>query len=356
MTSPTEQLVEDVASVYFGTLGISTKRGVEIDDAGERGDMAHYVLQGRLAAALHRLNPVLPHGTIEEVLRVVSHTPHPTLIQNNRWFHSLLTDGVEVEYSDAASGEMRGRRARLVDFENPGANDLLVARQLTVTGPSGKRIRLDLTVFLNGLPVAVIELKPPTDTEADLGVAIQQLSRYKETVPDLFVTNLALVVSDGLLTRVGSITSDHSRFMPWRPAEGGAPTLEALIRGLFEPRILVDYLQNCVFFEEDERGEIAKKIAGYHQFRAVRKMRASVLDHLKSPSGKGDGRGGGDLAHTGIGQVPYHADAGRCADPRTANGQPYRCHGYGPQRLGRPTLRHLCRRSCAVGGDPGSGR
>ena len=209
MTAPTEQLVEDVASVYFGALGISTKRGVEIDDAGERGDTVQCVLQGRLTAVLHRLNPVLPHGTIEEVVRVVSHPPHPTLIQNNRWFHTLLTDGVEVEYPDAASGEMRGGRARLVDFENPGANDLLVVRQLTVVGPSGTRIRPDLTVFLNGLPVAVIELKDPADVEADLGVAIEQLGRYKEAAPDLFVPNLALVVSDGLLTRVGSITSDH---------------------------------------------------------------------------------------------------------------------------------------------------
>ena len=149
-----------------------------------------------------------------------------------------------------------------------------------------------MTVFLNGLPVAVIELKDPTDTEADLGAAIQQLSRYKKTVPDLFVANLALVVSDGLLTRVGSVTSDRSRFMPWRAAEGGPPTLEVLIRGLFEPRMLVDYLKTCVVFEEDGRGAIAKKIAGYHQFRAVRKMRASVIDHLKPPSGEGDGRGG----------------------------------------------------------------
>ena len=262
MTAPTEQLVEDVASVYFGTLGISTKRGVEIDDAGERGDTAHCVLQGRLTAALHRLNPVLPHGTIEEVVRVVSHPPHPTLIQNNRWFHTLLTNGVEVEYPDAISGEMRGGHARLVDFENPGANDLLVVRQLTVTSPSGTRIRPDLTVFLNGMPVAVIELKDPADVEADLGLAIEQLGRYKEVAPDLFVPNLALVVSDGLLTRVGSITSDHDRFMPWRPAEGGAPTLEALIRGLFEPQVLVDYLQTCVVFEEDERGEIRQEDRG----------------------------------------------------------------------------------------------
>ena len=292
MTAPSEQLVEDVASVYFGTLGISTKRGVEIDDAGERSDTTQCILQGRLATVLHRLNPILSHDTIEEVIRVLSRPPHPTLIQNNRWFHTQLTGGVEIEYLDNTISEIRGRRARLVDFEDPGANDLLVVRQLTVTGPLGTRIRPDLTVFLNGLPVAVIELKDPASAEADLGVAIEQLNSYKETAPDLFVSNLALVVSDGLLTRVGSITSDRSRFMPWRPAEGGAPTLEALIRGLFEPRTLVDYLRTCVVFEENERGEIAKKIAGYHQFRAMRKTRASVLERLKPPAGAGDGCGG----------------------------------------------------------------
>ena len=291
MTQFTEQLVEDVAAVYFDALGISTKRGVEIDDERER-NTAQCILQGRLTTVLHRLNPLLPHETVKEVVRVLSRPPHQTLIQNNRWFHTLFTNGVEVAYPDTGSGEIRGGRAHLVDFENPEANDLLVVRQLSITGLSGTHIRPDLTVFLNGLPVAVIELKAPADAEADLGAAIEQLSRYKKTAPDLFVPNLAMVVSDGLLTRVGSITSDHSRFMPWRPTEGGEPTLEALIRGLFEPRTLVDYLQNCVAFEEDERGEIAKKIAGYHQFRAVRKMRASVLDHLKPPSGEGDGRGG----------------------------------------------------------------
>ena len=296
MSSPTEQLVEDVASVYFGAIGATTKRGVEIDAAGERGDASQVTLKGRLAAALHRLNTDLPHDSIEEVVRILSRPPHPTLIQNNLWFHSLLTDGVAVEYREAKSGETRGGSARLVDFDNPGANDLLVVRQLTAAGASGKVIRPDLTVFLNGLPVAVIELKDPTDTLADLGVAIDQFDRYMQTAPDLFVSNLALVVSDGMLTRVGSITSERSRFMPWRPIDdregGGAPTLEALIRGLFDPRMLVDYLRTCVTFEEDERGEIAKKIAGYHQFRAVRKARTSVLTRLKPPCGTGDGRGG----------------------------------------------------------------
>ena len=292
-SSPTEHLVEDIAAVYFGAIGATTKRGVDIDDAGERSNAAEVLLKGRLSAALHRLRPDLPHDAVEEVVRILSRPPHPTLIQNNRWFHAQLTDGVEVEYRDAKSGETRGGRARLVDYDDPAANDLLVVRQLSVVGPSGKIIRPDLTVFLNGLPVVVIELKDPADTQADLNVAIDQLDRYAQTAPDLFVPNVLLAVSDGMLTRVGSITSGRSRFMPWRPLDGGgAPTLEAMIRGLFEPRALVDYLRTCITFEEDERGEIVKKIAGYHQFRAVRKARASVLASLRPPSGVGDGRGG----------------------------------------------------------------
>lgn len=291
-SSPTERLVEDVASVYFGAAGAATKAGTEIDDAGERGDASQFLLHGRLTAALHRLNPDLPHYTIEGVVRMLARPPHPTLVQNNRWFHGLLTDGVEVEYRDPKSGETRGGFARMIDFEHSEKNDLLVVRQLTVAGPSGKWIRPDLTVFLNGMPIAVIELKDPTDTEADLGSAIGQFDRYMWTAPDFFMPNVLLVASDGLLTRVGSITSGLNRFMPWRPAEGGQPTLEALIRSLFEPRVLLDYLRTCVTFEEDERGDIAKKIAGYHQFRAVRKARASVLASLKPPSGQGDGRGG----------------------------------------------------------------
>ena len=238
MMQPTEQLVEDVASVHFDDLGIPTRRGVEIDDAGERGDTSQVILQSRLETALHRINSFLPHETIEGVVRVLSDPPYPTLIENNRWFHDLLTRGVEVEYPDPASGELRGGRANLVDFDDPGENDLLVVRQFTVTGPSGRRVRPDLTVFLNGLPVAVIELKAPAADEASQDAAINQLGRYKETVSDLFVTNVALVVSDGLLTRVGSITSNRNRFMPWRSSEGGAPTLEVLIRGLFEPEFL----------------------------------------------------------------------------------------------------------------------
>ena len=290
-----ELTAELAAAAWFESVRIHVISASDLTDERQFGP-GSLILTTVMSGVIRRLNPDLPHDTHEAVVRVLSRPPHPTLIQNNRWFHALLTDGVEVEYRDAKSGETRGGRSRLVDFDNPAANELLVVRQLSVAGPSGKIIRPDLTVFLNGLPIAVVELKDPTDTQADLGVAIDQLDRYRQTAPDLFVPNLALVVSDGMLTRVGPITSGRSRFMPWRPIDdregGGAPTLEALIRGLFEPRTLVDYLRTCVTFEEDERGEIAKKIAGYHQFRAVRKTRASVLARLKPPSGTGDGRGG----------------------------------------------------------------
>ena len=290
-----ELTAELAAAAWFESVRIPVMSASELTEEGQFAP-GSVILTTVLSGVLRRLNPHLPHDAIEEVVRILSRPPHPTLIQNNRWFHALVTDGVEIEYQESNSGETRGDRARLVDFDNPATNDLLVLRQLSVAGASGKIIRPDLTVFLNGLPVAVIEMKAPTDTQANLGVAIDQLDRYMQTAPDLFVSNLVLVVSDGMLTRVGSITSGRSRFMPWRPIDdregGGAPTLEALIRGLFDPRTLVDYLRTCVTFEEDERGEIAKKIAGYHQFRAVRKVRASVLARLKPPSGTGDGRGG----------------------------------------------------------------
>lgn len=286
-----EATLELSALAWFGTIRFQVLAASEVNFVAYRQAPSKLLLE-RCLAAIPRLNPLLPHDACEQVIRVLSRPPYPTLIENNRWFHSLLTGGVPVEYRDPATGEMRGAHARLVDFEESRNNELLVVRQLTVAGPQGRHFRPDLTVFLNGMPVALLELKDPTDPSATLDVAIDQLHRYQEIAPALFIPNLLLAVSDGLLTRVGSLTSDASRFSPWRPEEGGEPSLEALIRGLFAPERLVDYLATCVAFEEDERGGIAKKIGGYHQFRAVRKARSSVLEHLKAPLGMGDGRGG----------------------------------------------------------------
>jgi len=279
---PAEFLVEESAVAWFGTIGYALELGSDVREGSEASEPFEQVLiPHRLASAAGRLNSELGGQAIAEALRILSHPPHPTLIENNRWFHTLLTDGVEVDFKDPHTGETRGGRARLIDFDSPAANDFLVVRQLAVQGTSGKFIRLDLVVYVNGLPLALIELKDPTNPDADLWAAVEQFGRYKQTAPDLFVPNVLLVASDGLLTRVGSITSDRSRFMPWRPAEGGQPTLEALIRGLFEPAAFLDYIRSCVVFEEDERGNIAKKIAGYHQFRAERKARARVVTALK---------------------------------------------------------------------------
>lgn len=292
---PTEDFVEEVTIGLLQSLDVPNRSGAQIDEAGDRMGGTTGVLYRPLSSALHRLNASLGSSGCEEVLRLLMRPPYPSLVENNRWFHDLLTNGVQVEYKDAVTGETRGGRARLIDFDTPTNNDFLVVRQLTVVGANGKMIRPDLVLYVNGLPLVVIELKDPANTSATLDVAINQLERYKQTAPDLFTQNLLLVVSDGLLTRVGSITSSRQRFTPWRPSHGGEPTLEALIRELLNPAALLDYLLSCVAFEEDGRGTIVKKVAGYHQFRAMRNARASVIGAIKTPERNGDetaGKGG----------------------------------------------------------------
>jgi type I restriction enzyme R subunit len=300
VTRPTEQFVEDAVIAQCSAAGLPTRRGAELDDAGERANLSAVLLMNRARAAVRKLNPELLDATADAVAVSLARPPHPTLIENNRWFHSLLTGGVEVEYKDPKTGETRGGRAKLIDFDRPANNDFLVVRQLTIQGENGRTIRPDVMLFVNGLPLVIIELKDPANTAADLNVAIDQFGRYQQVSTDLFVPNLLLAVSDGLLTRVGSITSGRQRFTPWRPASGGEPTLEALIRELLNPTDLLDYLRSCVAFEEDERGNIGKKIAGYHQFRAVRKARAQVLAAMKTPAAEviHKGKPGGVVWHT----------------------------------------------------------
>jgi type I restriction enzyme R subunit len=295
MSRLTEQDIEKASLRALASIGFAALTGRSDLDESEAADRSSGALTARLAAAIARFNTQLGEAVSRVLALSIGNTPFPTLAENNRWFHDLLTNGVPVEYKDPNTGETRGGRARLIDFDSPANNDFLVVRQLAVAGVNDKTIRPDLVLYVNGLPLVVIELKDPANTTADLNAAIDQLGRYKTIAPDLFVPNLLLVASDGLLTRVGSITSGRQRFTPWRPASGGEPTLEALIRELLNPETLLDYLRSCVAFEEDERGNIVKKVAGYHQFRAVRKTRASVIGAIKTPDRQGDeaaGKGG----------------------------------------------------------------
>lgn len=290
-----EDIVEQAALGWFEALGYDTARGADISVGADyplRKSYEDVVLLPRLKAALRKLNPELPEDAIGQAATLASRPPEPTLEHNNRWFHRLLTDGADVEYR-TTDGAIRGDKAKLFDWHNVSANDFLVVRQMTIKNGEHTR-RPDLVVFLNGLPVAVIELKDPTNEEATLWTAFDQLQDYKTAIPALFAYNEILVISDGDQSRTGSLTADQDRFTPWRSIKDdsfpGEPTLETVITGLFRQDALLDYLAHCIVFEEDERtGHIIKKIGGYHQFRAVRKARERVICALKP---EGDGRGG----------------------------------------------------------------
>lgn len=293
-----EGIIERAALGWFEALGFDITRGADISpgaDSPLRDRHERVVLEPRLRSALRKINRQLPDEAIEQAVRKVMRPPEPTLEQNNRWFHHLLTDGVDVEYR-TPNGEIRGDKAWLVDFQQPALNNRLVVQQFTVRCGNATR-RPDLIVFFNGLPLVVLELKDPTNEQADLWTAYRQLQDYKAKIPSLFTYNALLAISDGDRTRVGSLTAGSDRFSPWRSIEDarapGEPTLEALIHGLFQPGQWEDYLRHCITFEEDERSAaIIKKVAAYHQFRAVLRARDSVKAALKAPAGLGDGRGG----------------------------------------------------------------
>lgn len=300
-----ERDIEFAALDLCQKVGYALRYGPELGPdaaAAERSGHQTVILIPRLEQAIRKLNPRLNATSREQACRAILTPPtQPTLVEANRWMFTILSDGVEVEHRHGETGEVRTLRAKVIDFENPANNDFIAVQQLTVAGPSGKAIRADLVLYINGLPLVVIELKDPADPQATLATAVDQLRGYVRAVPDLFVPNVMMVASDGLLTRVGSITSGPQRFMPWRPGAGGMPSLESLIGELLEPRALLDYLRSCIVFEEDERANITKKIAGYHQFRAVRKARASVLAALKPPVGINTGEDagkGGVIWHT----------------------------------------------------------
>ncbi len=278
-----ENHLEQLALTWFQDTGWDYRAGPDIapdSDTPQRGDYRQVLLQGELREALARLNPQIPAAVLDEVANQLAKPDHPSLIQSNRAFHEALIGGVPVEVE--IDGERRGDRVVLVDFENPERNRFLVVNQFTVQGSKQPR-RPDLVCFINGLPIAVIELKNLAAEQVGIKDAFHQLQTYKGEVADLFVFNAALVASDGLQARIGSLTASFERFMPWRTVknENDRPLLEfeleKVVRGFFAPALLLDYLRYFVLFETAD-GQVVKKIAAYHQFHAVRAaVKAAVI-------------------------------------------------------------------------------
>ncbi|MCY7389096.1 MAG: DEAD/DEAH box helicase, partial [Burkholderiales bacterium] len=272
-----ESIVEDAALTWFGELGYARAHGPAMapgEPAAEREGFGDVVLVSRLRDAIGRLNPTIPHNAQDEAVRKVLLLDSASFLGNNRTLHRMLRDGVPVEYK-RADGSIAGDRVRLISFADMAANDWLAVNQFTVIEGQHNR-RPDIVIFINGLPLAVIELKNAADENATIWSACEQLQTYKAEIPSLMRYNELLVVSDGLQARVGSLTADQEWFKVWRTIDGerdapkSALELEVLIRGVFEKCRFLDLLQHFIAFEEDsDTGAVHKLIAGYHQFHAV---------------------------------------------------------------------------------------
>jgi type I restriction enzyme R subunit len=271
--------------------GISFGPDIAFDgERPERGSYGDVVLVGRLREALARINPKVPEEAIDEAVRKVTRTESPSLIENDRRFHRMLVEGVPVEYH-ARDGRIVHEPLWLVDFADPANNDWLAVNQFTVVENKRNR-RPDLVLFINGLPLVVIELKNPADVGATIKHAFRQFQTYKRDIPCLFTYNGLLGISDGLEARLGTLTADWERFMPWRTIDGrdvapaSQPQLDVLLRGVFDRERLLDLVRFFIVFEDDG-ASVLKKAAAYHQYHAVNK---AVACTVQAAAPKGDRR------------------------------------------------------------------
>jgi type I restriction enzyme R subunit len=299
----TEDQLEQECMAWLADVGWQHRYGPDIapdGDTPERDNYRQVLLLRRLRSAVAALNPTVPAAAHEDAIRQVLDLGVPVLLAANRHFHRLLVGGVPVQYQQ--DGETRGDFVRLVDWADPSRNEWLAVNQFSVTGPHHTR-RPDIVLFVNGLPLVLIELKNPADLNADVWKAFHQIQTYKAQIPDIFQTNEVLVVSDGSEALLGSLSADSERFMAWRTIEGNAldplgkfHELQTLVRGALAPAYLLDYLRYFVLFEDD--GQLVKKIAGYHQFHAVRAAIAQVVTASR-PNSDARLRGkGGVVWHT----------------------------------------------------------
>lgn len=296
----TEDQLEQECLTWFKDIGYQVLHGTEIapeSPQAERSDFRQVILQSRLHDALQILNPGVPSHVIDAAVIQIANPNIPGLMAANRQLHNWMTQGYPVKYMDG--NDERGVRLSLIDFDNPANNNWLAVNQFAIQGGKHNR-RPDIVLFLNGLPVAVIELKNPADVKADIWAAYRQLQTYKNDILDLFVYNTVLVISDGMNARCGSLSADQERFLRWRTIEGKDQLdplgphqdLETVVRGLFRKDFFVEYLRYFCLFEDDHT--TVKKIAAYHQFHAVRTALSTILTASK-PNGN---KKGGVIWHT----------------------------------------------------------
>ncbi|WP_042416374.1 type I restriction endonuclease subunit R [Comamonas aquatica] len=295
----TEEQLEQETLAWLEDVGYTHRYGPDIAFDGsspERADYRQVVLPFRLREAINRLNPGIPVAAREDAIKQVLDLGIPSLLSANRAFHKLLVGGVPVQYQK--DGETRGDFVRLIDWTHPEKNEWWAVNQFTIKGPHKTR-RPDVILFVNGLPLALLELKNPADENANIWKAFDQIETYKEQIPDVFQYNEVLVISDGTDALMGSLSANAERFMAWRTIDGvnidplgPFQELQTLVRGVLAPQYLLDYIRYFVLFEDD--GQLVKKIAGYHQFHAVR----AAIEEVVAASRPGASRKGGVVWHT----------------------------------------------------------
>ncbi len=298
----TESIVEDATLEWLEDLGYTLLHGPDIapgEPDAERNDYGEVFLTTRLRQAFSTLNPNLPAEALDDAFRKLTRIDGSSMVERNRTFHRMLVNGVPVEYR-RSDGSIAGAQAKVIDFENPKNNDWLAINQFTVVEDKHNR-RPDVVIFINGLPLAVMELKNAAEEKATIWTAFNQLQTYKKQIPSLFTANAFLIISDGLQARIGSLTADRERFMPWRTVEGqelaktSLPELQVMVQGVFQQQRFLDLLRYFVVFEDVQGTGLVKKLAGYHQFHAVN---AALKETLRAADQNTGDRRVGVVWHT----------------------------------------------------------
>src|SRR5580658_776971 len=335
MTGFTESVVEDATLAWLEAMGYAVLHGPDIaagEPGAERSDPNYrdVLLERRLRQALLRLNSDLPSEALEDAFRKLTRVDAPSLVERNRAVHRMLVDGVTVEYR-RKDGSIAGAQARVIDFDVPEGNDWLAVNQFTVSEGQHTR-RPDVVLFVNGLPLAVIELKNPADENATVWTAFQQLQTYQAQIPLLFASNAVLLASDGVQARIGSLGAGKEWFKPWRTITGREdappqkPELQVVLEGVFERRRFLDIIRHFIVFEDSAAaggggGKLVKKMAGYHQFHAVnaaveetlRAAQSTAADRVAEPPGRYEAgkRPGGEPGDRRVGVIWHTQGSGK---------------------------------------------